>query len=314
MDNKIEVIGVDHGWFGMKTVHEVFTSGCKEISTEPAFAENVLEFAGKYYKIGSRRLEVKDTKVTDENYYMLTLAAVAKELKIRGRKTAHVLLAVGLPLTRFGDEKKDFVSYLLKKKEVSFAFEKERYHIFIDNVCVYPQCYAAVVDRIDRFPEKQLAVDIGSWTVDIMPIVNGLPDESACVTQPHGIITCIQQINKECVRQLNADMDEYDIQKVMANGGGGLPKKYHDIIIKEIHAYCQQIYHNIRELGYNMNLTQIIFVGGGAGVMKRFGNLEQRNIQYIEDVKGYEMLENAYLAKAQRLRWSSFFNTYKEKF
>lgn len=304
MDNKIEVIGIDHGWSGMKTVHEVFTSGCKEISTEPAFAENVLEFAGKYYKIGSRRLEVKDTKVTDENYYMLTLAAVAKELKIRGRKTAHVLLAVGLPLTRFGDEKKDFVSYLLKKKEVSFAFEKERYHISIDNICVYPQCYAAVVDRIDRFPEKQLAVDIGSWTVDIMPIVNGLPDESACVTQPHGIITCIQQINKECVRQLNAEVDEYDIQKVMVNGGGDLPKKYQDIIIKEIRAYCQQIYHNIRELGYNMDLTQIIFVGGGAGVMKRFGNFGQGNIQYIEDVranaKGYEMLGSAYLAKAQR--------------
>ena len=160
MDNKVEVIGIDHGWSGMKTVHEVFTSGCKEISTEPAFTENLLEFGGKYYKIGSRRLEVKDTKVTDENYYMLTLAAVEKELKIRGRKTAHVLLAVGLLLTRFGDEKKDFVSYLSKKKEVSFTFEKEKYHIFIDNVCVYPQCYAAVIDRIDKFPEKQLVVDV----------------------------------------------------------------------------------------------------------------------------------------------------------
>ena len=83
MDNKVEVIGIDHGWSGMKTVHEVFTSGCKEISTEPAFTEDLLEFGGKYYKIGSKRLEVKDTKVTDENYYMLTLAAVAKELKIR---------------------------------------------------------------------------------------------------------------------------------------------------------------------------------------------------------------------------------------
>lgn len=246
MDNKIEVIGIDHGWSGMKTVHEVFISGCKEISTEPAFTENLLEFGGKYYKIGSRRLEVKDTKVTDENYYMLTLAAMAKELKIRNRKTAHVLLAVGLPLTRFGDEKKDFVSYLSKKKEVSFTFEKEKYHIFIENVCVYPQCYAAVIDRIDKFPEKQLVVDIGSWTVDIMPIINHLPDESVCVTQPHGIITCIQQINKECVRQLNAEVDEYDIQKVMVNGGGDLPEKYQEIIIKEIRGYCQQIYHNIR--------------------------------------------------------------------
>ncbi len=225
MDKSTIVIGIDHGWSGMKTVHEVFTSGCKEISTEPAFTENLLEYGGKYYKIGSKRLEVKDTKVTDENYYMLTLAAVAKELKIRGKKTAHVLLAVGLPLTRFGDEKKDFVSYLSKKKEVSFAFEKEKYHIFIENVCVYPQCYAAVIDRIDKFPEKQLVVDIGSWTVDIMPIINHLPDESVCVTQPHGIITCIQQINKECVRQLNAEVDEYDIQKIMANGGGDLPKK-----------------------------------------------------------------------------------------
>ena len=124
-----------------------------------------------------------------------------------------------------------------------------------------------------------------------------------CVTQPHGIITCIQQINKECVRQLNAEVDEYDIQKVMVSGGEGLPEKYREIIVKKIRGYCQQIYHNIRELGYNMDLTQIIFVDGGAGVMKRFGGLE-KNIQYLEDVKanakGYEMLGNAYLAQAQK--------------
>ena len=99
-------------------------------------------------------------------------------------------------------------------------------------------------------------------------------------------------------------MDEYDIQKVMVSGGEGLPEKYREIIVKEIRGYCQQIYHNIRELGCNMDLTQIIFVGGGAGVMKRFGGLEQKNIQYLEDVKanakGYEMLGNAYLAQAQK--------------
>lgn len=111
------------------------------------------------------------------------------------------------------------------ERKSSISLKKEKYHIFIDNVCVYPQCYAAAIDRIDKFPEKQLVVDIGSWTVDIMPIINHLPDESVCVTQPHGIITCIQQINKECVRQLNAEVDEYDIQKIMANGGGDLPKK-----------------------------------------------------------------------------------------
>lgn len=82
-----------------------------------------------------------------------------------------------------------------------------------------------------------------------------------CVTQPHGIITCIQQINKECVRQLNAEVDEYDIQKVMVSGGEGLPEKYREIIVKKIRGYCQQIYHNIRELGYNMDLTQDYLCG-----------------------------------------------------
>ena len=43
-------------------------------------------------------------------------------------------------------------------------------------------------------------VDIGSWTVDIMPIINHLPDESVCVTQPYGIITCIQQIYRGAER------------------------------------------------------------------------------------------------------------------
>lgn len=37
MDKHIEVIGIDHGWSGMKTVSQVFTTGVKEITTEPAF-------------------------------------------------------------------------------------------------------------------------------------------------------------------------------------------------------------------------------------------------------------------------------------
>ena len=52
-------------------------------------------------------------------------------------------------------------------------------------------CYAAVSDKLRFFDNKVLVVDIGSWTVDIMPIINSNPDESICVTKPAGIITCI---------------------------------------------------------------------------------------------------------------------------
>ena len=109
MNNKLEVIGIDHGWSMMKTISQVFATGVKEITTTPALFGDVLEYKGKFYKVGTVRQEVKDTKVEDDSFYLLTLAAVAKELKRRGLAEAKVFLAVGLPLTRFGAEKNDFI-------------------------------------------------------------------------------------------------------------------------------------------------------------------------------------------------------------
>ena len=191
MNNKLEVIGIDHGWSMMKTISQVFVTGVKEITTTPALFGDVLEYEGKFYKVGTVRQEVKDTKVEDDSFYLLTLAAVAKELKRRGLAEAKVFLAVGLPLTRFGAEKNDFIKYLTKNKRVSFKYENESYHIEIDDVAVFPQCYAAVVDKIPAMAKKTLIVDIGSWTIDIMPVINKSPDESKCVTIPKGLITCM---------------------------------------------------------------------------------------------------------------------------
>ena len=46
----------------------------------------------RYYKVGSSRQEVRDTKTEDESFYLLTLAAVAKELKRRGLWEAKSIL------------------------------------------------------------------------------------------------------------------------------------------------------------------------------------------------------------------------------
>ena len=211
MNNKLEVIGIDHGWSMMKTISQVFVTGVKEITTTPALFGDVLEYEGKFYKVGTVRQEVKDTKVEDDSFYLLTLATVAKELKRRGLEEAKVFLAVGLPLTRFGAEKNDFIKYLTKNKRVSFKYENESYHIEIDDVAVFPQCYAAVVDKIPTMAKKTLIVDIGSWTIDIMPVINKSPDESKCVTIPKGLITCMRSINEQCVRQLNGEVDESEM-------------------------------------------------------------------------------------------------------
>ena len=81
MNNKLEVIGIDHGWSMMKTISQVFVTGVKEITTTPALFGDVLEYEGKFYKVGTVRQEVKDTKVEDDSFYLLTLAAVPQNMQ-----------------------------------------------------------------------------------------------------------------------------------------------------------------------------------------------------------------------------------------
>ena len=47
------VIGVDHGYAAMKTVHGSFPSGLVAYEHEPYTQKNVLEYGGTYYVVGS---------------------------------------------------------------------------------------------------------------------------------------------------------------------------------------------------------------------------------------------------------------------
>ncbi len=303
--SNIEVIGIDHGWSMIKSVSQVFITGAKEIKTEPAVFDDVLELDGRYYKVGTQRQEVRDRKTNDPSFLLLTYAAIAKELKRRGKTSSEVFLAVGLPLTRFGSEKADFIHYLTEKREVIFYYEKICYHIKIVNVVVFPQCYAAVADKIPSFKKKTLIVDIGSWTIDIMPVVNKSPDESNCITIPRGLITCMRSINEKSVRLYGGEVEESELQNLMRYGADyGKDEEYYQVAKEEIEAFVERVYNSIREYGYNLKSTPIIFVGGGAAVMKNFGKYMEKNISYILDIKanarGYEELANIGIRNMRR--------------
>ena len=300
MEKHIEVIGIDHGWSNMKTATQIFTTGVKEITTEPAFYDDVVELDGRYYKVGGKRLEVRDTKVENDNFYLLTLAAAAKEMSRRNMRDADVLLAVGLPLTRFGAEKQGFIDYLSRKKEVVFRFEKEEYAARIARVSVFPQCYAAVAEQLKALPERVVVVDIGSWTIDIMPIQSGRPDEAECITSQQGLIRCMRAINEECSRQIGQELEENAIQQVMATGEAALPDKYMNIVRECLRDFAQKVYNTLKEHGYNLDVVPVVFVGGGASVMRLFGPQGGGNLRYVTDVRanarGYEHLGRVFLA------------------
>ena len=78
------IIGVDHGYAAMKTAHFAFPSGLVAYEHEPYTLSNVLEYGGKFYVVGSGRQPLQKDKTQAEDYYLLTLAAIAKELEYQG--------------------------------------------------------------------------------------------------------------------------------------------------------------------------------------------------------------------------------------
>ena len=93
------ILGIDHGYGNIKTANKTFGTGVYVSDTEPAFKDNLLTWNGKYYTIGEGHKEFVADKIQDMDYYVLTLAAVAYELRARGLREAKVHLAAGLPLT-----------------------------------------------------------------------------------------------------------------------------------------------------------------------------------------------------------------------
>ena len=134
-------IGIDHGYYAIKTRHFSFPAGISEYSHEPYTLQNTLEYGGKFFVCGTGRQPILRNKMENENYYLLTLAAIAKEIQQRGAKTdCSVTIAAGLPLAGFGREKKSFREYLRPSSQpVSFQFEGVPYKVTIVDVLVFPQ-------------------------------------------------------------------------------------------------------------------------------------------------------------------------------
>ncbi len=95
---------------------------------------------------GTGRQLIQRGKMETDHYYLLTLAAIAKEIQYWGENpVCSVTIAAGLPLAGFGREKKSFREYLLcPRQPVCFRYEGTAYQVTIQDVKLFPQGYSAI--------------------------------------------------------------------------------------------------------------------------------------------------------------------------
>ena len=272
-------IGIDHGYYAIKTRHFSFPAGISEYSHEPYTLQNTLEYGGKFFVCGTGRQPILRNKMENDNYYLLTLAAIAKEIKQRGEKPeCSVKLAAGLPLAGFGREKKPFREYLLRSSQladgirpVCFKFEGIPYEVTIEDVKLFPQGYSAIAihpELIQNEPSV-LLMDIGGWTVDLMRLDNGVPNASTCRSLELGMIRSIDETKEQIRRDVGLSVTDAQVERVLAGKSCSMDENARSIIQKQGRLYTERLLSAAMESGFDLKAIPVVMMGGGAAVVKR---------------------------------------------
>lgn len=290
------IIGIDHGYGNIKTAHCCFKTGVAAYDKEPTFKSNLLIYEGRYYLIGEEHKEFISDKMTDSDYYILTLAAVARELNIRKLTSACVHLAAGLPLTWVSEQKDSFKAYLLQNDIADFTFKGVDYHVDFVGADIFPQGFSAVADKLREFKGINMLCDIGNGTMNIMFVNDKKPNPHRCFTEKFGTHQCMLHIRENLMRIHHAEPPEEMITRVLRFGAADIDGDYLKTITNTAKEYVESFFRRLREHGYDSKLMKLYIVGGGGCMIRNFAEYDESRITVNDDIcataKGYErMLE-----------------------
>ena len=297
-----KIIAVDHGYGNMKTANTVTPTGIKAYETEPIFTGNILEYNGIYYRIGEGHKEFIPDKAMDEEYYLLTLMAIARELNVFSIREADVHLAAGLPLTWIRNQREAFRSYLLQNPEVHYRFNGKEYHLHFVGCSLYPQGYPAIVNHLGNFKGTNLLADIGNGTMNILYINNKKAQESRCWTEKLGVNQCMIAAKNAILGKFGVKIEESTAEQILRFGTADISAPYLDCISSIARQYVAELFSTLRKYEYNPDLMRLYVVGGGGCLIRNFGTYDKSRVTIIDDIcataKGYESL--AYMSLKRR--------------
>ena len=292
--NGIYIIGVDHGYGNIKTANSCFPTGVESSDTEPTFKNDMLIYQGRYYQIGVGHKEYAAEKVMDEDYYILTLAAIARELSKEQITQANVFLAAGLPLSWVVKQRKAFQAYLLQNREVEFSFRRKDYHIRIVGAAVYPQGFATIAPIVNHFAGSNMLCDIGNGTMNILRTMDSKVDLCQMFTEKYGVQQCVLAIQEALMREHHAELEEQMIHNFLRYGTVGIDEVLEKSMKLTASDYAKKVFRKLREHGYDPRIMNLYVVGGGGCLLKNFFPIDPGRIVINNDIcataKGYEYM------------------------
>ena len=192
---------------------------------------------------GSGRQPIQRDKTINDNYYLLTLAAIAKEIRQRGLPSeCSVRIAAGLPLTSFGRDKPKFRDYLLRSNQpVNYKFEGVEYSITIEEVAVFPQGYAALMTEVGLLQDEPSMLPQGPGGGGGGPYAHR--QRHPCGRYGHslelGMIRCVDDIREQVRRETGLSLTDAQIENMLAGQPCTVSDAVRDIVNKQGRKYTE---------------------------------------------------------------------------
>ena len=301
LKNGIKIIGTDLGYGNSKGSNVVIPSGVICYNTEPIFQGNILKYNNNYYRVGEGHKPFLIDKTMDEEFYILNLAVIAREMIRAGIDSAKVYLATGLPLTWVRSQRERFREYLIKNKEITFRFNDRDFYVEIIGCSIYPQGYPAVVERISDFKGDIILVDIGNGTMNILYICNKKPIESKAWTEKLGVNQLVIRTKNEVMNNFGVKIDESTIERYLRFGRADISERYITLFHEQAVKYTEDIFTTLKAYDYNPEIMKLYIIGGGGCIIKNFADYDKERVEIISDIcaaaKGYEYLAEAKLRR-----------------
>lgn len=316
------ILGIDHGNGNMKGSNVDFPCGLVRYTSEPGrfMNEDILEYQGTFYTLSETRMPFKADKTVDEDYFILTLFALALEAKSRGITLTgkDIVLGVGLPPADFSQQAPGFKKYFMEhaKHGISFKFNGKSVSCYLKDTFVSPQNFAAVMCyKASLFKQYRTVncIDIGDGTVDLLVIRKGQPDLSVRVSDRSGMAILRSEIANVIQQNFGIHLESSDVEQVLMQEATILDEEVIREIQKMAEDWMQRIINKLHAYVPDFRTNPAVFLGGGSLLLKL--QIEKskdfKYIEFIEDVRanaiGYEKLTAMRLQKRYEVRqWDRY--------
>ena len=147
--------------------------------------------------------------------------------------------------------------------------------------------------------------DIGNGTMNILQIIDRMPDGRQMFTEKYGVQQCILAMREALMREHNANPGEKILHRFLRKGTAGLDAALEETMRATAEKYTKEVFRVLREHGYDSRLMKLYVVGGGGCMLKNFASLNNTAVIINDDIcataKGYEHLALREISKNEKM-------------